>query len=61
MRQGRMVRWMAGLFMLMMGGVMTQDAHAIAAWARKYGVDCKSCHTAGFKLSAMGQDFLRSQ
>jgi hypothetical protein len=37
-----------------------RPALAIPAWTRKYNVDCGSCHVAGFKLSRMGQDFLRS-
>jgi hypothetical protein len=40
--------------------VMVQPAAAIPAWTRKYGMDCSSCHAAGFKLNRFGQDFLRS-
>lgn len=36
------------------------EAHAITAWARKYGVSCNTCHTAGYKLTGMGQKFLRA-
>jgi hypothetical protein len=35
-------------------------ASAIPAWTRRYGIDCTSCHTGGgWKLTRMGQDFLR--
>lgn len=40
--------------------VSVRPASAIPAWGRRYGVDCSSCHVAGFKLTRMGQDFLRS-
>ena len=40
--------------------VLAQPAAAIPAWTRKYGMDCSSCHVAGFKLNRFGQDFLRS-
>ncbi|MBI5202993.1 MAG: hypothetical protein HY925_15485 [Elusimicrobia bacterium] len=39
--------------------LMPADAHAITAWARKYGVSCNVCHVAGYKLTATGQKFLR--
>lgn len=39
---------------------LARPATAIPAWARKYEVDCSSCHVAGFKLNRMGQNFLRS-
>lgn len=36
------------------------SAEAIPAWARRYDVDCSSCHVGGgWKLNRMGQDFLR--
>ncbi|MEK7824531.1 MAG: hypothetical protein AAB290_05775 [Candidatus Eisenbacteria bacterium] len=40
--------------------ISVRPADAIPAWTRKYGVDCNSCHVAGFKLTRMGQDFLRA-
>ncbi|MBI4424879.1 MAG: hypothetical protein HY554_14195 [Elusimicrobia bacterium] len=40
-----------------MAGV--NDAQAITAWARKYGVSCNVCHVNGYKLTAAGQKFLR--
>jgi hypothetical protein len=40
--------------------VCVSPATAVPAWSRKYDVDCSSCHVAGFKLTRMGQDFLRS-
>lgn len=36
------------------------EAHAITAWARKYGVSCNTCHAAGYKLTGAGQKFLRA-
>ncbi|MBI4056563.1 MAG: hypothetical protein HY399_03345 [Elusimicrobia bacterium] len=36
-----------------------QEAEAITAWARKYGVSCNVCHAAGYKLTRAGQKFLR--
>ncbi len=36
------------------------EAQAITAWARKYGVSCTVCHTAGYKLTGPGQKFLRA-
>lgn len=40
--------------------VSVRPASAIPAWSRRYEVDCSSCHVAGFKLTRMGQNFLRS-
>lgn len=40
--------------------ISVRPADAIPAWTRKYGVDCNTCHVAGFKLTRMGQDFLRA-
>lgn len=37
-----------------------QRTEAVPAWGRAEGVDCSNCHVAGFKLTRMGQDFLRS-
>jgi len=39
---------------------IAKPAQAVPAWTRRYGVDCSSCHVAGFKLTRMGQNFLRS-
>ena len=37
-----------------------QDAYAIAAWAKKYNVDCATCHNVGQSaLNPVGKDFLR--
>lgn len=39
---------------------LPQDAEAIAAWAKKYNVDCSACHSVGQStLNPFGQDFLR--
>lgn len=36
------------------------DAEAITAWARKYDLDCSSCHAGPmYKLTPMGAEFLR--
>ena len=51
--------------MLVLGAVLaaipllSADALAIPAWARKYGVSCNVCHTAGYKLTRTGGKFLR--
>lgn len=35
-------------------------AEAISAWAKKYGIDCSTCHDgAAGKLTPLGSDFLR--
>lgn len=39
---------------------LPQNAEAISAWAKKYNVDCSTCHAAGQStLNPFGQDFLR--
>jgi hypothetical protein len=43
-----------------LGLVAARPADAIPAWTRKYGMDCSSCHVAGFKLNRLGQNFLRA-
>lgn len=36
------------------------DAEAIAAWSRKYNLDCSACHAGPmYKLTPLGADFLR--
>src|SRR5574341_2048221 len=58
------MRWlMAGAGLgsaLMIVLASTRPAAAVPAWGRKYGVECANCHVAGFRLTKMGQDFLRS-
>ncbi|MDO8804556.1 MAG: hypothetical protein Q7R35_08990 [Elusimicrobiota bacterium] len=39
--------------------LLSADALAIPAWARKYGVSCNVCHSAGYKLTKTGGKFLR--
>lgn len=39
--------------------VPAPEAHAITAWARKYGMSCTGCHSTGYKLNGTGQKFLR--
>lgn len=58
-------RWIkVATFALAFGGLVwvgVKPAQSIPAWSRKYDVDCSGCHVgAGFKLTRMGQDFLRS-
>lgn len=36
-----------------------EESQAVTAWARKYDVSCNVCHTAGYKLTYAGQQFLR--
>lgn len=39
---------------------MPQKAEAISAWAKKYNVDCSTCHAGPmYKLTPLGADFLR--
>lgn len=39
---------------------LPKDAEAIPAWAKKYNVDCSTCHGVGQStLNSFGQDFLR--
>ena len=39
---------------------LPQNAEAIPAWAKKYNVDCSTCHGVGQgTLNLIGQDFLR--
>src|SRR3989338_7519828 len=48
-----------GLLVAILTALLPTSSHAIAAWARKYGVSCNVCHTAGYKLTGAGQKFLR--
>jgi hypothetical protein len=60
----RSLRWLAlggiAAAIFVSAFVTPRSVSAIPAWTRGYGVDCSSCHVAGFKLTRMGQDFLRS-
>lgn len=39
---------------------LPQEAEAISAWAKKYNVDCSTCHRVGQStLNPLGQEFLR--
>lgn len=42
---------------LVTGLWMPETAEAVPAWARKYKVDCTTCHTAWPSLNAYGRDF----
>lgn len=48
-----------GIILLVLGALLesVQPAHAIPAFARKYGLPCSSCHEAWPKLSNFGQVF----
>lgn len=48
------------LFLLVGFFFVSNNAYSISAFARKYKVDCSSCHTGGtWKLNKYGQDFFR--
>lgn len=44
----------------LLAAALATPVSAIPAWTRAHGVECAKCHVAGFKLSKMGQEFLRS-
>ena len=51
-------RSLAGGFLLVFVAVASlQTAHAIPAFARKYGLPCSACHEAWPKLNSFGQKF----
>lgn len=55
-KTGRLAAILAGLFVF----ANASNAWAIAAWAKKYNVDCSACHAVGQStLNPLGQDFLR--
>jgi len=47
--------FIAGLFLL-----LPRDAEAVSQWARKYEVDCTTCHTAFPRLTHFGERFMRN-
>lgn len=47
--------FMATFFLLVPG-----DAEAVSQWARKYQVDCTTCHTAFPRLNYFGERFMRN-
>ena len=52
---GRSCAGVLALAVLVVG--LTADAHAIPAFARKYGLPCSACHEAWPKLNSFGQNF----
>lgn len=48
---------MAGLFGIVFVILSSAPAHAIPAFARKYGLPCSACHEAWPKLNSFGQNF----
>lgn len=50
----------AGLIVVFVVLVFAPKAEAISAWAKKYGVECSTCHNgAAARLTPFGADFLR--
>ncbi|NIO49466.1 MAG: hypothetical protein GTN73_08565 [Candidatus Aminicenantes bacterium] len=47
--------FIAGLFLL-----LPRDAEAVSQWARKYEVDCTTCHTSFPRLTHFGERFMRN-
>jgi hypothetical protein len=47
--------FIAGFFLL-----LPRDAGAVSQWARKYEVDCTTCHTAFPRLTHFGEKFMRN-
>jgi hypothetical protein len=47
--------FIAGLFLF-----LPRDAEAVSQWARKYEVDCTTCHTAFPRLTHFGERFMRN-
>jgi len=50
-------RLVGGLLFLFLSFGTAQSAHAIPAFARKYGLPCSACHEAWPKLNSFGQKF----
>lgn len=49
-----------GVLAFVLTTLFPTDASAIAAWARKYDVDCSTCHAGPmYKLTPLGAEFLR--
>jgi hypothetical protein len=40
--------------------IFPRDAEAVSQWARKYKVDCTTCHTAFPRLNQFGEKFMRA-
>src|SRR5437763_10489833 len=49
--------FLSSVLLLVLLPVFTSSAHAIPAFARKYGLPCSACHEAWPKLNAFGQTF----
>ena len=50
-------RLVGGLLFVALSFCSVQSAHAIPAFARKYGLPCSACHEAWPKLNSFGQKF----
>ncbi|MDO8461693.1 MAG: hypothetical protein Q7S98_02415 [Deltaproteobacteria bacterium] len=57
-RRGSIVVMVLSFAFLSVG--ISKDAHAVAQWARKYNVNCQTCHTAFPRLSYFGEQFKRN-
>ena len=57
-RDGRLIQWTVGLSLLAALGWPAHEAAAIPAWARKYNMNCSSCHFPVVpRLNATGLEF----
>lgn len=50
-------RWSLFVFLGVAMGIPLANAHAIPAFARKYGVSCSLCHAPAPRLNAFGETF----
>ena len=57
--RGKQMRpaWIMAGLVLVMVILSSTPAHAIPAFARKYGLPCSACHEAWPKLNSFGQNF----
>ena len=56
------VQTVAGLFVVISGtyDMSVQTAEAIPAFARKYALNCTTCHTAPLQINTFGERFLEN-
>lgn len=54
------VRAFVFLFMVSLFLLFPRNAEAVSQWARKYQVDCTTCHTSFPRLSYFGERFMRN-
>jgi len=50
-------RLVSGLLLALLSVCFVNDAHALPAFARKYGLRCSACHEAWPMLNYFGQKF----